>query len=697
MGCSNTPYPSVEEGGPVTLYSSFENPPKDLDPQRTYTVADGQLNAFVYERLLAYDYLKRPLELIPELAKEVPKPIIKRDAEGEILEVRYSFTLHQGVKFTDDPCFSHGLGRELKASDFVFAFKRLADADTNCPVRDSFSHILGFADYGDRVAELKEQRGDQVGSIRSLYEEAGNIEGIQLTGLYSFDLVMDHAYPQILYWLAMRFVPAMPYEAVEYYDGEKHEGELEVRPGFDEHPVGTGAYVFHWPEFNRSAKWVFEKNEDWWGYHAPSPKIPQTVFPQQPGGEFDEAEGFWSLERAGRPLGQIERIEFYYEKEVLSRFSKFLQGYYDSAGIPVESFDQVISNDELTPEIEEKGIRLIKDIGLDVFYIGFNMQDDEIGSPQQFTDPAKEAQRAKYLKRNRHIRQAMSLALDIEEYLRIFNNKLGVVAQSPLPPGMFGFDENYKNPSRVFDPELKKAKALLAEVGMEGGIDPDTGAPFTLTYDVGSADSRQRVRYNFYIDAWKKLGIDVQLAATDYNKFQKKMHAGSFQIFQWGWIADYPDPENFLFLLYGPNSGKYGERKPNHAWWESDEYDFLFKKMENLTNEQSTSWNDSKSGEAVTMSRLEIINRMKDLLAEECPWIPLLHRESYGLIHSWLAYNKPQPITGSYQRFYELDAEKRATLREAWNKPMVWPAYVLVIATVLFLLPGYLSFKKERR
>jgi len=693
--CSNTPYPWAKESDSKVLYNSFSEAPKDLDPQRTYTVADNRFLSLCYERLFGYKYLERPLALEPELAKEIPVPVFKRDEEGNVVEVRYSFDLQEGVFFVDDPCFKDGKGREMTADDFIFAFKRLADPKTNCPVTDSFGKILGFPKYKEALKKIREDSANDKRSLPELYEGIGEIEGIQKTGTHSFDLVLSEPYPQILYWLAMRFICAFPHEAIEYYDGEQHEGEAEKRDDFRQHPVGTGPYVFDFEEYNREAKIVMYKNREWWGDKYPERKAPGTIFPEQPGEPADEAKGFWSPERAGQPLAQITRLEWYVERESLPRFNKFIQGYYDASGVPTESFDQVVDNDRLTPEMETKEIKLVKDFGLDVYYVGFNMNDDNIGAPVKFADEKMEAQREKYLKRNQKLRQAMSLAFDAENYLRIFYNKLGVPAQWPLPPGMFGYDPDYKNPYRAFDPELTQARELLKEAGLENGIDPETGQALKLTFDCYIPNTQARVQYMWMVDAWRKLGIDVELAGTEYNKFQEKMYSGSFQLFRWGWLADYPDPENFLFLLYGPNSGKYNGHNPNHAWFESSDYDFYFQQMETLTNDQSVTF--EKDGASVTMTRLEIIHTLREVYEKECPWITMTHSEEFLLYHDWMKWAKPHPITGGYAKYYDVDAEKRRAQQKAWNKPILWPLAVVVALLILFTIPALAIIRKERR
>jgi len=705
-GCSNSPYPDANNGAEVVYYSSFSQPPKHLDPQLSYTVSDGIYLSLCYESLMSYAYLERPLRLQPELALAVPEPVEQRDNEGKLIEISYAFQIHSNVFYIDDPCFPGGKGREATAADFLFAFKRLADPDTNCPVVDSFGHILGFREFRNR---LKARRAELAKGItpkhstsidpRQLYADAGDLPGIRVTGKYSFEVVMDHQYPQILYWLAMRFVSAIPWEAVAYYDGEEHAGEKGKRDDFDQRPVGTGPYRFEWETYNRESRIVLVRNKDWWGTRYPERGAPAAFFPSEPGTPFDRDAGTWTVERAGKPVPSIDRIEWYREKEALPRFNKFLQGYYDAAAIPHESFDRVIENDNLTPEMAANGIRLVKDVGLDVFYVGFNMDDDEIGAPAIFSDPKIESNREVELARRRKLRQALSLAIDMREYIRIFDNSLGVPAQSPLPPGLFGYEQDYQNPYAQHD--IARAEQLLREAGYPNGIDPSTGEPLHLTYDAGNTSTRARAIYNFYIDAWKKIGINVELAATDYNKFQEKMHSGRYQIFSWGWIADYPDPENFLFLLYGPNSSKHGDHNPNHARYENAAYDSYFKRMETLKNEESSTWEeiDPATGEnrTVTMSRLEIIRVLRDILQEDCPWIPIMHSVDYLLYHDWMQHVKPHPITGSYMRFYSINSETRAKRRHEWNQPVRWPAAALVLGLLAFTVPGIVMVRRERR
>lgn len=692
MAQLNSPYPDADAGTETIFYRAFTEPPKNLDPQVSYTSADSRYLNLCYEPLLTYNYLERPIALMPCLAMAVPEPHYTY-VQGVLTEVRYSFEIEQGVYFHDDPCFPDEKGRELIAQDWEFAFKRLADPLTNCPVGASFSYLKGFTDFReDLVVARKKSNGE---TLPEIYARTGALEGIQVTGRYTFDLILKDKYPQILYWLAMRFVCALPHEAVTFYDGAIHEGVK--RPTFREHPVGTGPYVFDWDQYDREAHIVMVRNRRWRGVLYPQRKRPGAVFPTTAGEPNDSASLAFNGAYAGTPLPFVDRIDWFLEREYLSYFNKFIQGYYDVAAIPRESFQKVIQNDNLTPALREKGIRLIKDRGLDVYYVGFNMDDDALGAPSIFHNATLEQNREAILMRNRKLRQAMSLAVDAQEYIRVFLNGLGIPAQSPLPPGLYGYDAAYRNPHRKYDTKLVVARQLLAEAGYPNGVDPKTHAPLELTFDVGNASTQARVQYNFYIDAWRKLGLNVKLAATDYNKFQTKMRDGNYQIFIWGWVADYPDPENFLFLLYGPNSSKKDGRKPNSARFENARYDFLFKKMENLGNNESVSW--VEDGRKVTLSRGEIIKKMINLLADECPWIPMMHSENYMLAHEWITHIKPHPLESSMGvlRYFRIDRTLRDVRRKLWNRPMVWPLVVLLVGGILLVLPGIRAYIKKMR
>jgi ABC-type transport system substrate-binding protein len=273
----------------------------------------------------------------------------------------------------------------------------------------------------------------------------------------------------------------------------------------------------------------------------------------------------------------------------------------------------------------------------------------------------------------------MSLAVDSVEFSRVFLNGRGVPAQSLLPPGIFGYEAEYRNPFR--QPDLARARNLLREAGYPDGVDPKTGRPLRLSFDLGDASSGGRLRALFFANAWKRLGLDVEISATDFNQFQDKVRRGAHQIYIWGWIADYPDPENFLFLLWGPMSGSKS-RGPNNANFADPRFDTLFLEMKDRPNDAR---------------RLELIREMRAIVEHERPWIELFHRESYALYHAWMRNVKPAGLSLPSAKYADVDPALRKRLREEWNRPVVWPAYAIAGLVVVLVVPGIVTFLRERQ
>jgi ABC-type transport system substrate-binding protein len=358
-------------------------------------------------------------------------------------------------------------------------------------------------------------------------------------------------------------------------------------------------------------------------------------------------------------------VEFRLEKEEIPAFTKFLQGYYDASGIIKESFDRVIHEGDLSPDMAALGMRLERSVAPSVYYLGFNMGDPVVGAAAG--------------ERGRKLRQAMSLAVDSAEFLRIFVNGRGIPAQSPLPPGIFGYDAEYRNPYREVD--LARARRLLEEAGYRGGLDPATGKPVRLTFDTADTSASGRLRYQFFVDSWKRIGVDVEIAATNYNQFREKVRNGAYQLFMWGWIADYPDPENFLFLLWGP-LGQTASGGPNTANFSDPRYDELFLGMKNRSNDAR---------------RLELMTEMRRLLEHERPWIELFHPEDYVLYHAWVQNVKPLGLPVPTLKYRDVDPELRSRLREEWNQPVRWPAYALAGLALVLVVPAVATFLRERQ
>lgn len=651
LACGNSPYPDSDDGLRV-LYTPYSEPPKTLDPQVAYATVDHDVLSNVYETLLEYHYLRRPYHLIPALATEVPQPRPRADGS-----VAYAFMLRPGIVFGADPAFALGTpgatSRTLRASDVAFALERIADPAVGSPVLTTFAKIRGLAAFGERLARLREEEpGFAALRIDEQHRRAGPVEGIRVEDPDRLEIVLDAPYPQILYWFAMPFTSPVPWEAVAWYDG------TGGRPSFGAVAVGTGP--FRLARYDKRSRIVLDRNPDWWGLRHPD--APAARYPSD-GEPEDAARGF--LELAGRSLPLLDRIEMRLEKEPIPAFAKFMQGYYDRSVIPKESFDTTVSEGRLSPAMEARSMRLERSVRPGIYYLGFNMEDPVVGAPAG--------------ERGRRLRQAMSLAVDVPEFLRVFLNGRGIPAHSPIPPGIFGYDPGYRNRYRQLD--LARARALLAEAGLAQGVDPSTGRALRLSFDTPDTSVQGRLRYQFLIDGWKRLGLDVELAATSYNQFRDKVRQGAYQIFFWGWVADYPDPENFLFLLW-TEMAQTRTGGPNTANFSDPRFDALFERLRSRPNDDQ---------------RAALIREAQRLLEEERPWIELFHPEDYALAHGWLAGMKPIGLPVPVWKYYAVDPEARASARKGWNRPVRWPALALAALATAAVAPAVVAWRRERR
>ena len=145
--------------------------------------------------------------------------------------------------------------------------------------------------------------------------------------------------------------------------------------------------------------------------------------------------GCWTM---GKRLPFIDKVVFSLDKESIPRWNKFLQGYYDRSVVVVsEGFDQAIrftgeGDTDVSDAMKQKGIRLLTSVAASTYYLGFNLIDPVVGG---------------YTDRARKLRQAISIAIDFEERISIFENGRGIAAQGPLAPGIFGYREARRHQS----------------------------------------------------------------------------------------------------------------------------------------------------------------------------------------------------------------------------------------------------------
>ena len=698
-GCSdgpwNNPYPAGQSHSNI-YYDVFGERPKHLDPVSAYSANEYVFLCQIYEPPLQYHFLKRPYELIPLTSTEVPKAIYY-DAKGRQLAADapadkvnravYRINIQPGIMYQPHPAFAkndsgqylyhhlhkedleginklsdfkHTGTRELTADDYVYQIKRFAHPAVHSPIGELMAkYIIGLHKLSEQLAQDRAHgkfNGDYI-DLRHY-----DLEGVKVLDRYSFEITLKEKYPQFIYWLAMPFFSPMPWEADLFYS---QEGMKDRNIVLDWFPVGTGPYML--TENNPNKQMVLERNPNFHGEKYP-----------EEGEKEDISRGF--LEDAGKPIPFIDKAIYSLEVESIPAWNKFLQGYYDVSSIQSDSFDQAIQFNvqgeaELTKDMQEKNIKLLTAVTTSISYMGFNMLDDVIGGKSE---------------RARLLRQAISIAVDYDEYISIFANGRGKPAQGPLPPEIFGYLDGkdginpyvYKwSDGKTVRRSVEDARLLMEKAGYPNGRDKKTGRPLTLYIDTPSAGPGTKAVFDWFRKQFNKIGINLVIRATDYNRFQEKMNKGTEQIFLWGWNADYPDPENFLFLLYGPNAKvqKHGENASNY---QNDEFDRLFNRMKSMSNNRE---------------RQAIINRMVDIVRKDAPWVWGYYPVAYSLYHSWYYNAKPNLMSNNVLKYKRIDPEMRYEYREKWNKPVIWPILFIVAILIISIIPAWRSYIKRER
>ena len=692
----NNPYPQAQASQRV-YYTSFTQPPKTLDPARAYASTEYQFLAQIYEPLFEYDYFDRPYHLIPLSAASMPEVryldahhqsiAVTDEASMNIAYTVYTLHLKHGMYYQPHPALAqdergqyryHRLlpdyldaadvnfltnfpetgSREVIADDYIYEIKRLANPANNSPIYGLMAqYIEGFANFAKQlpVATLDSETFIDL--------RAFPMRGLRKIDDYTFEITVYGQYPQFVFWLAMPFFSPIPWEAEAFY-AQKNMKQNNFSLSW--YPIGSGPFML--VENNPNQRMVLRKN----------PQYYEDFFPSN-GSEADRQAGY--MQHAGERIPLLDEVIFTLEKESTPRWNKFLQGYYDLSVVSLDSFDQAIQLNPdgkpmLTPAMKAKQISLSQANEANVFYIGFNMLDPVVGGRSE---------------RARKLRLAISLAVNFEEYIAIFYNGRGVVVQGPIPPGIM--DEN-AGPSSI-NPylyqwhdgkarrlPLDKARRLMAQAGYPHGIDPKTGHSLILNYDISMSGSPdEKAQLDWIRKQFAKIGIDLNIRATQFNRFQEKMRQGNAQIFYWGWSADYPDPESFLFLLYGPSGkAKYGGE--NAANYHNARYDQLFDQMKNRPN-------DAK--------RRELIDQMVALVRHDAPWVWGINTETLMLAQRWMSPVKPHAFTYNTLKFMSVDLPLRAQLRAAWNQAILWPLAFIVIFFLITLIPFFWAYWRRER
>ena len=501
------------------LHYSFEIAETTLDPQKISDVYSNIVVDGIFDTPLRYDYLARPLKLVPNTL--VAMPTLSAD------KTTYTFKVKPGIYFADHPVFG-GKKRELTAEDYVYSIKRLFDPKLSAPLlAEVEGYIAGSDELLARVRKNNKMDYDTP------------LEGLKTVDRYTFQIKLREPKYVFLYNFAdCRVACAVAREVIEKYPDD---------PG--SHPVGTGAYQLE--TWKRSSRMTFVAN----------PNFREEYFSDEPTAGDAEAEAIYQKLK-GRRLPMIGRIDVSIIEEMQPRWLAFLGNETDLSFRMPEAFANIATpNNQLAPNLKKQGIEMAKVPALDLTYLFFNMDDATVGG---YT-PEKVA-----------LRRAISLAYRTHDEISVIWKNQAILAHTPYSPGVAGYDPKFRTSANEHNPI--KAKALL---DMYGFIDRDgdgyrempDGSPLVLKYN-----STPTARDQQFDELWKRsmdeIGINMSVRKAKWPDLLKEADAGKLMMWFLGGSAAAPDAETWLSSLYGPNEGFRG----NHARFKLKAYDEAYEK-----------------------------------------------------------------------------------------------------------------------
>ncbi|HEV8500399.1 MAG TPA: ABC transporter substrate-binding protein [Casimicrobiaceae bacterium] len=484
-----------------------------FDPAAAHDLYSGEVEQAIFETLYTYDYLARPAKVVPLTADGMP--VVTDDGKT------YTIKLKQGIYFTPDPAFK-GKRRELTVDDYIFELKRLADPK----IKSAWTFLVEGKIVGlDELAEAAKKSGK--------FDYDTKIPGLEAIDPYTLRIRLKDTDYNLPYVLAHEPTSAVAREVVDAY--AESDGRIMSNP------VGTGPYKL--AEWIHSSKIVLDANPDYrgftWNFTSSDPDDQPLI-----------------AEMKGKRMPQVGRVEIYIMEEDQSRLLAFQNRELDIMNLEGPLAPNVLDGDKLRPAFAKLGIKLSRIVDPELSYTYWNMQDPVwggFGLPQIA------------------LRRAVAMSYNVDEDIRVIRNGQAVEAKYPIPPGVVGHVPDWK-PLNAYDPAT--ANALLDYFGYKKAADgyrnlPD-GRPFAMQLS-SRPDTLGRQQDELWQKSLDAIGIRLDVHKDKFPEQLKAEKACKLQSRVASWIADYPDGDNFMQLMYGPNTGQ-----SNNGCARIPEYDRLY-------------------------------------------------------------------------------------------------------------------------
>jgi oligopeptide transport system substrate-binding protein len=475
------------------LRVSFPVAETGFDPAKVHDVYSSEVLDNIFETLLTYDYLARPVKVVPGVAEAMP---VVAD-EGKT----YTYKLRKGVYFSDDPAFG-GKKRELVADDVIYSTKRHMDMNNRPVWKFLFDgKIIGLNELAD---EQKKSNGK--------FNYDTKVAGLVALDKYTVQFKLKEPDYNFNYIMAQASTAIVAREVIE-----------AAGDNTNARPVGTGPYVL--------SKW------------ARGSSIELTASPSYRGKIWDSKSTAPEDQEiikhmTGKRMPLVGKIDIRIILEDNPALLAFQAGELDYWNLRPSVADRIMNVDKLKPEFVKQGIRLQRFTEPEITYNHILWEDPVWGGP------AKE---------RIALRKAAFMAWDVDDQIKIVRKGQAVKAHYMAPPGVIGHDPNYRSPIKY---DIDGANKLLDRFGYKVGADgwrtQPNGQPLSLKYTQDPTDLGRS-----YAELWdkglKKIKIKMDFTPMPFAEALKKEKDCKLASHGSAWIADYPDGDNFFMLMYGPN------------------------------------------------------------------------------------------------------------------------------------------------
>ncbi len=500
LAVAQTPRATAEPA--KVLRVVFQGAESGFDPAQISDVVSAALVSSIFDSLLTYDYLARPVRLKPNTAVALP--------EVHENHTRFVFRIKPGIYFTDDPAFK-GAKRELVAADYVYSIKRYYDPKVRSP---SLSQYMSAGLLG--LNELRQQAL----STKTAFVYDTDVEGVRALDRYTLQIRLREPAPRLLYALATPSISgAVAREVVE----------ADPKAAM-QHPVGTGPFKLS--AWRRGSRIVLERN----------PLHQHTVHDEQANAD-DPVGRAIAQQLRGRALPLVDRVEVAIIEETQPRWLAFLNGELDLLWVPAEFVTQAAPNGQLAPNLAKRGVQMRRVVNPTTRHVYFNMDHPVVGG---------------YTPERVALRRALALAYNTPREIALMRHGQLLPAQSVMPPQVSGYNAQFKSEMSAYNPV--RAQALLDLFGYtdhngDGWRDQPDGQPLVLelTTEPSQLARQWQGHWKTAMDA---VGVKINFRIGAWPENNKASRAGKLMMWTTGWSAATPDGSYFMDLLYGANKGQ---------------------------------------------------------------------------------------------------------------------------------------------